>query len=74
MTHASVPKEQRATLGITDNFLRLSVGIENVEDLIDDINQALVKAVTNRFISNKFKAFLLIDILLRFEDTKDLNF
>jgi cystathionine gamma-lyase len=45
MTHASVPQEQRALLGITDNFLRLSVGIETVEDLIEDINQALIKAV-----------------------------
>lgn len=45
MTHASVPKEQRAVLGITDNFLRLSVGIETVEDLIEDINQALIKAI-----------------------------
>lgn len=46
MTHASVPKEQRDVLGITDNFLRLSVGIETVEDLIEDINQALIKAVS----------------------------
>lgn len=46
MTHASVPKDQRAVLGITDNFLRLSVGIETVEDLLEDINQALVKAVS----------------------------
>lgn len=45
MTHASVPKDQRAVLGITDNFLRLSVGIETVEDLLEDINQALVKAI-----------------------------
>lgn len=45
MTHASVPQEQRTLLGITDNFLRLSVGIETVEDLIEDINQALIKAI-----------------------------
>lgn len=41
MTHASIPKPLREKLGITDNFIRLSVGIENVEDLKRDLNQAL---------------------------------
>lgn len=41
MTHASVPIEQRATLGISDNLIRLSVGLEDVEDLIQDLQQAL---------------------------------
>ena len=41
MTHASVPPEQRAKLGISDSLVRLSVGIENVEDLIQDLEQAL---------------------------------
>ncbi|KHN49182.1 cystathionine beta-lyase, partial [Dickeya fangzhongdai] len=41
MTHASLPLEQRLHLGITPQLLRLSVGIENVEDLIADIRQAL---------------------------------
>ncbi|WP_196138466.1 cystathionine gamma-synthase [Aliikangiella sp. G2MR2-5] len=41
MTHASVPKEVRKKLGIEDNLVRLSVGIEDVEDLIEDIRQAL---------------------------------
>ena len=45
MTHASVPKEQRAVLGISDNFVRISVGLESAEDLIEDIDQALVSAV-----------------------------
>ena len=45
MTHASVPAEQRALLGINDNFIRMSVGLEDAEDLINDINEALVKAV-----------------------------
>lgn len=45
MTHASVPKDQRELLGIGDNFVRLSVGIENEKDLIEDLNQALIKAV-----------------------------
>lgn len=41
MTHASVPAEHRAKLGITDNLIRLSVGIEGVDDLIADLDQAL---------------------------------
>jgi cystathionine gamma-lyase len=41
MTHASVPPEQREQLGITDNLLRLSVGVEDVDDLIGDLRQAL---------------------------------
>ncbi len=41
MTHASIPIERRAELGITDGLVRISVGLEDVEDLIDDLNQAL---------------------------------
>lgn len=41
MTHASVPQELRAELGITELFIRLSVGLESVEDLIGDLDQAL---------------------------------
>jgi len=41
MTHASVPPEQRAQLGISDSLIRLSVGIEDVNDLITDIQNAL---------------------------------
>ena len=40
MTHASIPAEKRAELGITDDLVRLSCGIEDVEDLIADIEQA----------------------------------
>jgi cystathionine gamma-lyase len=40
MTHASVPKEQRETLGITDSLVRLSVGVEDVNDLKDDLHNA----------------------------------
>ena len=43
MTHASVPAEQRQRLGITDGLVRISVGIEEVEDLIADLDQALAK-------------------------------
>jgi cystathionine beta-lyase/cystathionine gamma-synthase len=41
MTHASLPPEERRRLGITDGLLRISVGIEDVEDLIADLQQAL---------------------------------
>jgi cystathionine gamma-lyase len=41
MTHASVPKEVREAGGVTDNLIRLSVGVEDVEDLIADLDQAL---------------------------------
>src|SRR5690606_13719703 len=41
MTHASVPKEVRDAGGVTDNLIRLSVGVEDVEDLIADLDQAL---------------------------------
>ena len=44
MTHASVPPETRAALGISDGFIRLSVGIEDVQDLIDDLSQAFARA------------------------------
>ncbi len=40
MTHASIPAEKRAELGITDDLVRLSVGIEDAEDLIADLEQA----------------------------------
>jgi cystathionine gamma-lyase len=43
MTHASVPAETRKKLGITDSLVRLSVGIETVDDLIDDLKQAFKK-------------------------------
>jgi len=41
MTHASIPKAEREKAGVVDNLLRLSVGIEDVEDLLEDIKQAL---------------------------------
>ena len=44
MTHASVPAEHRAELGITDALIRLSVGLEESDDLIKDLEQALEKA------------------------------
>jgi len=41
MTHASVPAPERARLGITDGLVRISVGIEDVEDIIADLDEAL---------------------------------
>ncbi|HEY5410780.1 MAG TPA: PLP-dependent transferase, partial [Caulobacteraceae bacterium] len=41
MTHASIPAAQRAEIGISDSFVRLSVGIEDPDDLIADLDQAL---------------------------------
>ena len=41
MTHASIPKEERDKIGIVDNLIRLSVGIEDISDLVDDIKQAI---------------------------------
>jgi cystathionine gamma-lyase len=41
MTHASVPIEKREKVGITDNLVRLSAGIEDVEDLIAELDAAL---------------------------------
>jgi cystathionine beta-lyase len=41
MTHASIPKEERLKVGLTDSLIRLSVGIEDVEDLIEDLSNAL---------------------------------
>jgi len=44
MTHASVPKDQRESLGIRDSLVRISVGVEDVRDLIADLNSALKAA------------------------------
>ncbi|CAG5024894.1 unnamed protein product [Parnassius apollo] len=44
MTHASVPEKQRVELGITDSLIRLSVGLEDTEDLIEDLDQAFKAA------------------------------
>lgn len=47
MTHASVPENQRRVLGISDTLIRLSVGLEDEEDIINDLEQALAAAVNN---------------------------
>jgi cystathionine beta-lyase/cystathionine gamma-synthase len=43
MTHASMPQEVRERIGITDGLVRLSVGIEDAEDIIADLDQALLQ-------------------------------
>ena len=41
MTHASIEEKERVAIGVTDNLIRLSVGIESVQDIIEDVRQAL---------------------------------
>ena len=41
MTHASIPKEERIKNGLSDSLIRLSVGIEDADDLIEDLNKAI---------------------------------
>ncbi len=45
MTHASIPREQRLSVGLTDSLIRLSVGVEDAEDLVHDLETALAAAV-----------------------------
>jgi cystathionine beta-lyase/cystathionine gamma-synthase len=44
MTHASVPPERRAQIGLSDSLIRISTGIEDIEDLKEDLDQALAHA------------------------------
>ena len=44
MTHASIPYETRQKVGITDGLIRLSIGIENINDLLDDLKQAIAES------------------------------
>ena len=50
-SHVDVPPERRHELGIEDNLLRFSVGLEDVDDLINDLDQALKKTVKINFKS-----------------------
>jgi cystathionine beta-lyase/cystathionine gamma-synthase len=43
MTHASIPKEERTKNGLSDSLIRLSVGVEDAEDILADLEQALEK-------------------------------
>lgn len=44
MTHASIPKDIRDKVGITEGLIRLSIGIENIDDLLADLEQAIEKS------------------------------
>jgi cystathionine beta-lyase/cystathionine gamma-synthase len=54
MTHASIPREERIKNGLTDSLMRLSVGIEDADDLIEDLDQAIEKSSTPE---NSFRTF-----------------
>jgi cystathionine beta-lyase/cystathionine gamma-synthase len=41
MSHASMPREFREQVGISDSLIRLSIGLENIDDLLDDLKQAI---------------------------------
>jgi cystathionine beta-lyase len=41
MTHASIPRDERVAVGVTDSLIRLSIGVEHIEDLTEDLNKAL---------------------------------
>ena len=44
MTHASIPEDIRKKVGITDGLIRLSIGIENIDDILEDLDQAIAKS------------------------------
>ena len=58
MTHFELPREERLKVGITDELIRLSIGIEDKSDLIEDLGQALDKAY-GAFISTHAEADVL---------------
>jgi hypothetical protein len=62
MTHASVPAEQRALLGIDDSLIRLSVGVESCTDLIEDLKAALSAVTTSIGINGLAAATESIEI------------
>lgn len=51
MTHASIPREQRIANGLKDTLIRLSVGVEDVNDLVEDLDQAIGQTVTSKSYS-----------------------
>ena len=53
MTHASIPIDDRQKIGITDNFVRLSVGIEDIEDIKNDFEVGFRAARKPRLVSNQ---------------------
>lgn len=71
MTHASVPKEAREALGISDTLIRLSVGLEDPEDLLEDLDQALKAAVSHPIVYQRglqtihYKGHIISDMVTR---------
>jgi cystathionine gamma-lyase len=51
MTHASIPREQRIANGLKDTLIRLSVGVEDIDDLIQDLDRAIAQSVTSKSYS-----------------------
>ena len=43
MTHAAIPKQEREKTGVVDSLIRLSVGVEDIVDLVEDLDKALAK-------------------------------
>lgn len=56
MTHKSIPAEKRYQSGVTDSLIRLSVGLEDADDLIDDLKQAFAIAVAQNTVTNSVTA------------------
>ena len=69
MTHASVSAEERAVLGIGDNLIRLSVGLEDVSDIIADLDNALRAAVILFFITFLEREIVNLFIFFSFRST-----
>jgi cystathionine gamma-lyase len=56
MTHAAIPVEQRVAAGVFDDLVRVSCGIEDTEDLVADVMQALEKATVAEKLADGLKA------------------
>jgi cystathionine beta-lyase len=54
MTHKSIPDNKRRAAGVSDSLIRLSVGLEDVEDLIEDLSQSLAKHQKNTTFGYEF--------------------
>lgn len=52
MTHAGIPKEERDSVGVFDDLIRLSCGVEDGIDLVEDVRQAVEKAVSGKGMTN----------------------
>lgn len=74
MTHASVYEDERKVLGISDTLIRLSVGLEDVEDIIADLDQALSAAVSilNKLVFST-RTFFPVSKSFGLEELNDLE-